>query len=170
MKIKEAIEIINGTTSSVSAKYLNNALRISSKNTAIYGDWFLKMPMNAINWESIRKEWGGLSPDIKAIDLARVMNVIQRLLDTPVNERFPEKKYRLRWIDDSDCSKNYIGLHRPTVNYPIIDWYITSTTDNKSNNYHELWTESELEQLKKDNPRLAPAIDAMKEPVEDKDE
>lgn len=34
----------------------------------------------------------------------------------------------------------------------------------------EIFTESELNQLKKDNPRLAPAIDAMKEPAEDKDE
>ena len=88
MKIKEAIEIINGTTSTVSVKESNDVLKISSKNTAIYGDWFLKMPMNAISWESIRKEWGGLSPDIKAIDLARVMDVIQQLLDTPVKERF----------------------------------------------------------------------------------
>lgn len=107
-----------------------------------------------------------LPADVKA----QISGIIGKFLRTPVKERFPEKKYRLRWIDDSDCSKNYIGLHRPTVNYPIIDWYITSTTDNKLNNYHELWTESELEQLKKDNPRLAPAIDAMKEPVEDKDE
>ena len=79
MKIKEAIEIINGTTSTVSVKESNDVLKISSKNTAIYGDWFLKMPMNAISWESIRKEWGGLSPDIKAIDLARVMDVIQQI-------------------------------------------------------------------------------------------
>lgn len=106
--------------------------------------------------------------DIKG--LYTLLEITKEYVDTPIKERFPEKKYRLRWIDDSDCSKNYIGLHRPTVNYPIIDWYITSTTDNKLNNYQELWTESELEKLKKDNPRLAPAIDAMKEPAEDKDE
>lgn len=32
----------------------------------------------------------------------------------------------------------------------------------------EIFTESELEQLKKDNPRFAPAIDAMKEPAEER--
>ncbi len=159
MKIKEAIKIINGTTSTVSAKYLNNALRISSKNTEIYGDWFLKMPMNVISWESIRKEWGGLSPNIKAKDLARVMDVIQQLLDTPVKERFPEKKYRLRWIDDQGHYKNYLNLNSNGA-WVFVDDEIDA----------EIFTESELEQFKKDNPRFAPAIDAMKEPAEDKDE
>ena len=161
MKIKEAVEIINGTTSTVSAKYLNNALRISSKNTEIYGDWFLKMPMNAISWESIRKEWGGLSPNIKAKDLARVMDVIQRLLDTPVNERFSEKKYRLRWIDDN-LGKTFLGFNNQWT-----EKFWSTYGDPTSNT---IFTESELEQLKKDNPHLASAIDAMKEPVEDKDE
>ena len=161
MKIKEAIEIINGTTSTVSAKYLNNALRISSKNTEIYGDWFLKMPMNAISWESIRKEWGGLSPNIKAKDLARVMDVIQRLLDTPVEERFPEKKYRLRWIDDK-LGKTFLGFNN--------QWTEKFWSTYGVPNSNTIFTESELEQLKKDNPHLAPAIDAMKEPAEDKDD
>ncbi|MBB1109919.1 hypothetical protein H5S11_10470, partial [Limosilactobacillus sp. pH52_RY] len=102
MKIKEAIEIINGMTSTVSAKESNDVLQISSKNTAIYGDWFLEMPMNATNWEPIRKEWGSLSPNIRPEDLALVMDVVQRLIDTPTKERFPEKKYRLRWIDSND--------------------------------------------------------------------
>ena len=167
MKIKEALNFINATTT-VRAKVDGDYLNVFSKDM-ISDNWFLKLNTKAINWDTVLKHWGGLT-DVAPEDLARAMDAIQRLLDTPVEERFPEKKYRLRWIDDSDCSKNYIGLHRPTVNYPIIDWYITSTTDNKLNNYHELWTESELEQLKKDNPRLAPAIDAMKEPAEDKDE
>ena len=167
MKIKEALNFINATTT-VRAKVDGDYLNVFSKDM-ISDNWFLKLNTKAINWDTVLKHWGGLT-DVAPEDLARAMDAIQRLLDTPVEERFPEKKYRLRWIDDSDCSKNYIGLHLPTVNYPIIDWYITSTTDNKLNNYHELWTESELEQLKKDNPRLAPAIDAMKEPAEDKDE
>lgn len=158
MKIKEAIKIINGTTSTVSAKYLNNALRISSKNTEIYGDWFLKMPMNVISWESIRKEWGGLSPNIKAKDLARVMDVIQQLLDTPVKERFPEKKYRLRWIDGEDGFATYISYTKLES-----EWWLSKRGGGTS----MIFTESELEHLKKDNPRLAPAIEAMKEEVKD---
>ena len=159
MKIEEAIEIINGSTSTVSVKESNDVLQISSKNTAIYGDWFLKMPMNAISWESIRKEWGGLSPDIKAIDLARVMDVIQRLLDTPVKKRSSEKKYRLRWIDDRNGKTNYVYLDINAT------WHMITLGD-----FADTFTESELEQLKKDNPRFAPAIDAMKEPAEVKDD
>ena len=154
MKIKEAVEIINGSTSTVSVKESNDVLQISSKNTAIYGDWFLKMPVNAISWESIRKEWGGLSPDIKAIDLARVMDVIQRLLDTPVKKRSSEKKYRLRWIDDRNGKANYVYLDIDAT------WRMVTLK-----NFADIFTESGLEQLKKDNSRFAPAIDAMKEEV-----
>lgn len=161
MKIKEAIEIINGTTSSVSAKDSDNVLHISSKNTAIYGDWFLKMPMNAISWESIRKEWGGLSPNIRPEDLARVMDVVQRLIDTPIKERFPEKKYRLRWIDD-DAGESFLGLYGKTEGHIDPYWFLFGTSS-----LDTIFTESELEQLKKDNPRLAPAIDAMKEETKD---
>lgn len=168
MKIDEAVNIINSTKTAVAGLWKEKIYFYANDGVDKF-DWFLMMPPKANNWNDVEEDFEALY-SIALKDLARVMDVIQRLLDTPVNERFPEKKYRLRWIDDSDCSKNYIGLHRPTVNYPIIDWYITSTTDNKLNNYHELWTESELEQLKKDNPRLAPAIDAMKEPVEDKDD
>lgn len=164
MKIKEAIKIIN-STKTVRASLGKEKIYFYEYTVSKF-DYFLVMPQKANNWDNVEEDFEALYSTTPK-DLARVMDVIQRLLDTPVNERFPEKKYRLRWIDDSDCSKNYIGLHRPTVNYPIIDWYITSTTDNKSNNYHELWTESELEQLKKDNPRLAPAIDCMKEEVKE---
>ena len=160
MKIKEAIEIINGMTSIVSAKESNNVLQISSKNTAIYGDWFLEMPMNATNWEPIRKEWGSLSPNIRPEDLALVMDVVQRLIDTPTKERFPEKKYRLRWISDRRTSDN-----GEIPNYLFLEngaWQFMNMKSGAS-----IFTESELEQLKKDNPRLAPAIDAMKEEVKD---
>ena len=166
MKIKEALNFINATTT-VRAKVDDGVMYINEKLNSD-DDWFMRVSLYQAGWSAITADFDTcLDDDVDVMDLARVMDVIQRLLDTPVKERFPEKKYRLRWIDDSDCSKNYIGLHRPTVNYPIIDWYITSTTDNKLNNYHELWTESELDQLKKDNPRFAPAIDAMKEEVKD---
>lgn len=139
MKIKEAIEIINGTTSTVSAKYLNNALRISSKNTEIYGDWFLKMPMNAISWESIRKEWGGLSPNIKAKDLARVMDVVQRLLDTPVKDRFPEKKYTIQVIANYDSA--YLNCRKE-------DNSMTFCDDIETDHVKTRFTQAEIDELK----------------------
>ncbi|MCC4421762.1 hypothetical protein LMB96_05365 [Limosilactobacillus reuteri] len=145
MKIKEAIEIINGTTSTVSAKYLNNALRISSKNTEIYGDWFLKMPMNAISWESIRKEWGGLSPNIKAKDLARVMDVVQRLLDTPVKDRFPEKKYTIQVIANYDSA--YLNCRKE-------DNSMTFCDDIETDHVKTRFTQTEIDELKQ-RPDLA---------------
>ena len=129
-----------------------------------YNDWFLMMRIGVTSWDSICKDWDCLS-DIKPQDLARVMDVVQRLLDTPVKERFPEKKYRLRWIDSNDGRDDeFIGpetyLGRSEDN-GVLYW----TTFQKFG--AEIFTESELEQLKKDNPRLAPAIDAMKEEVKD---
>ncbi|QDK48322.1 hypothetical protein [Limosilactobacillus reuteri] len=163
MKIKEAVNRIKSTSLSINAWEREGYIHIFWNTFTI-----LVVPYEA----KTMFDCHFVNPHIKlpADVKAQISGIIGKFLRTPIRERFPEKKYRLRWIDDSDCSKNYIGLHRPTVNYPIIDWYITSTTDNKLNNYHELWTESELEQLKKDNPRLAPAIDAMKEPAEDKDD
>ena len=85
--------------------------------------------------------------------------LIEELLHTPVEERFPEKKYRLRWIDDRNGKTNYVYLDINAT------WHMITLGD-----FADTFTESELEQLKKDNPRFAPAIDAMKEPAEDKDE
>lgn len=161
MKIKEAVNRIESTSKSIFAWEHEGYIHISWNTFTILVVPYEAKTMFDCHFVNPNLE---LPADVKA----QISGIIGKFLRTPIRERFPEKKYRLRWIDDSDCSKNYIGLHRPTVNYPIIDWYITSTTDNKLNNYHELWTESELEKLKKDNPRLAPAIDAMKEPAEGK--
>ena len=165
MKIKEFMEKVN-ENERMEAEEVDGVI-------AIYNDSDLavvEIPCDATNLLEIKFVENYYLYSFGKSSREYLSALIEEFLHTSIKERFPEKKYRLRWIDDSDCSKNYIGLHLPTVNYPIIDWYITSTTDNKLNNYHELWTESELEQLKKDNPRLAPAIDAMKEPAEDKDE
>ncbi|WP_229285936.1 hypothetical protein [Limosilactobacillus reuteri] len=122
-----------------------------------YNDWFLMMRIGVTSWDSICKDWDCLS-DIKPQDLARVMDVVQRLLDTPVKERFPEKKYRLRWIDSKvqEGPATYLGR---TGSGDSIYWSTFSVIG------AETFTEPELEQLKKDNPRLALAIDTMKEEV-----
>ena len=153
MKIKEAIKIINST----------KTVRASLEKEKIYFyeytvgkfDYFLVMPQKANNWDNVKEDFEALySTTLK--DLARVMDVIQRLLDTPVKERFPEKKYCLRWIDDHDHCKNYLDLSSDGV-WDFVDDEIDAV----------IFTESELEQLKTDNPHLAPAIDAMKEEVKD---
>lgn len=158
MKIKEAVKIINNTTSTVSAEEANSYLHIYHRDRESCNDWFLAIPTNATNWGSICKDWDCLF-NIDPKDLARVMDVIQRLLDTPVNKRFPEKKYHLRWFNGQNGFKNYLDFDSDG------DWELWSSRDDA-----QTFTESELEQLKKNNPHLAPAIDAMKEPAEGKDE
>lgn len=155
MKIEEAIEIINGSAITVLAKESNGFLHMYRRDFRVHANWFLEMPIDATNWDSICSDWDCLC-NIEPQDLARVMDVIQRLLDTPVKERFPEKKYCLRWIDDHDHCKNYLDLNSDGV-WDFVEDEIDA----------EIFTESELEQLKKDNLRFAPAIDAMKEEVKD---
>ena len=158
MKIDEAVKFINGTNTAF-AEVEDDDLIIFEHNR-ISDDWFLIFPTKAKTWHSIIDDEDCLT-DVEPQDLARVMDVIQRLLDTPVEERFPEKKYRLRWIDDK-LGKTFLGFNNQwTEKFWSTYGVPTSNT---------IFTESELEQLKKDNPHLAPAIDAMKEPAEDKDE
>ena len=78
--------------------------------------------------------------------------LIEEFLETPIDERYPEKKYRLRWIDDTNGSKNYIEC----PDY----WSFEGL-------HPETFPEQELNDLKNKHPRFALAIDAMKEPVED---
>lgn len=74
----------------------------------ISDNWFLKLNTKAINWDTVLKHWGGLT-DVAPEDLARAMDVIQRLLDTPVNERFPEKKYRLVAKRETSFHPKYVS-------------------------------------------------------------
>ena len=155
MKIKEAIKIIN-STKTVRASLEKEKIYFYEYTVSKF-DYFLVMPQKANNWDNVDEDFVALYSTTPK-DLARVMDVIQRLLDTPVEERFPEKKYRLRWIDD-ELGETFLGFSNGLIkNY----W---STFNAPTSN--TIFTESELEQLKKDNPRLAPAIDAMKEEVKD---
>ena len=153
MKIDEAVKFINGTNTAF-AEVEDGDLIIFEHNR-VSDDWFLRFPTKAKTWRSIIDDEDCLT-DVEPQDLARVMDVIQRLLDTPVEERSSEKKYRLRWIDDRKGKANYV--------YSDIDdtWRVVTLK-----HFADIFTESELEQLKKDNPRFAPAIDAMKEEVKD---
>lgn len=155
MKIKEAIKIIN-STKTVRASLEKGKIYFYEYTVSKF-DYFLVMPQKANNWDNVEEDFEALYSTTPK-DLARVMDVIQRLLDTPVEERFPEKKYRLRWFDD-ELGETFLGFSNGLIkNY----W---STFNAPTSN--TIFTESELEQLKKDNPRLAPAIDAMKEEAKD---
>ena len=159
MKIKEALKFINATTT-VRAKVDDGVMYINEKLNSD-DDWFMRISLCQSGWPAITVDFDTCLDDVDVMDLARVMDVVQRLICTQVKERFPEKKYRLRWIDDK-LGKTFLGFNNQwTEKFWSTYGVPTSNT---------IFTESELEQLKKDNPHLAPAIDAMKEPAEDKDE
>ena len=162
MKIDEAVDIINGTTT-VKAKYNNHSIFVCFKFLPFDGHCFLALRADVKTWDCVTLVSGAIDEVIPE-DLARVMDVVQRLLDTPVKDRFPEKKYRLRWLDSDDPKldhETYLGR-----DYPDSGGY-NWVTCNKD--MAEVFTEHELEKLKDENADYAMIIDAMKEEVKGND-
>ena len=151
MKIDELVAKLN-ELKSLRAKKESNGILIYSKQSTDY-DFFFALAYKVESLADVAFDWDCLD-DVKPADLYKALNLIDCFLHTPIDERSPEKKYRLRWIDEDDGDRNYLVI--------TSGWYLTNIIDDKK----AVFTESELEQLKRDAPRLAPAIDAMKEPVE----
>ena len=160
MKIKEAIEIINGSTITVLAEESNGFLHMYHRDFKVNDNWFLEMPIDVTNWDSICSDWYCLS-NIEPQDLARVMDVIQRLLDTPVEERFPEKKYRLvanpnSFEQTGTYATKYVACIQDGMD--CFSFVYGGPT---------VFSEKELKQIEELHPNIAPAIDTMKEEVKD---
>lgn len=151
MKIKEFIEKVN-EHDEMRAKKIDKRIAIGTPNNM----GIFTIPEDATNFIEIDTWATSNSLYWKKEDREYLSALIEEFLHTPVKERFPEKKYCLRWIDDHDHCKNYLDLNSYGV-WDFVDDEIDA----------EIFTESELEQLKTDNPHLAPAIDAMKEEVKD---
>ena len=149
MKIKEFIEKVN-EHDGMRAKKIYKKIAIGTPNNM----GIFSIPEDATNFIEIDTWATSNSLYWKKEDREYLSALIEEFLHTPVKERFPEKKYCLRWIDDHDHCKNYLDLSSDGV-WDFVDDEIDAA----------IFTESELEQLKTDNPHLAPAIDAMKEEV-----
>ena len=124
-----------------------------------FGDNFEGWPEEWLDpefWDITTEEASKVIFDLNDELRDKIADLINQYIATPVEERFPEKKYRLRWINDQGHYKNYLNLNSNGA-WVFVDDEIDA----------DIFTESELEQLKKDNPRFAPAIDAMKEDVKD---
>ena len=160
MKIDEAVKFINGTNTAF-AEVEDGDLIIFEHNR-VSDDWFLRFPTKAKTWRSIIDDEDCLT-DVEPQDLARVMDVVQRLLDTPVKDRFSEKKYLLVIKRENPFCPKYVSNIITELSGLGFDLSI----DEKE---ARIFSEKELNQIKKREPSLAPAIDAMKEPVEDKDD
>ena len=155
MKIDEAVKFINGTNTAF-AEVEDGDLIIFEHNR-VSDDWFLRFPTKAKTWRSIIDDEDCLT-DVEPKDLARVMDFIQRLLDTPVEERFPEKKYRLVGKRETSFHPKYVSNIITGFDELVFDLSI----DEKE---ARIFSEKELNQIKEREPSLALAIDTMKEEV-----
>ena len=157
MKIDEAVDIINGTTT-VKAKYSNHSIFVCFKFLPFDGYCFLALRADVKTWDGVTLVSGAIDEVIPE-DLARVMDTVQRLLDTPVKERFPEKKYRLVANPNSleetgTYATKYVAC-------------IENSMDSFSFVYGgpTIFSEKDLKQIEESHPNIAPAIEAMKEEV-----
>ena len=161
MKIDEAVDIINGTTT-VKAKYDNHSIFVCFKFLPFDGHCFLALRANVNIWNGVTLVSGAIDEVIPE-DLARVMDTVQRLLDTPIKERFPEKKYRL--------VANPNSLEQAGTYATKYVACIENSMDSFSFIYGgpTIFSEKDLKQIEESHPNIAPAIEAMKEEVKDDD-
>lgn len=162
MKIKEAIKIIN-STKTVRASLEKEKIYFYEYTVSKF-DYFLVMPQKANNWDNVEEDFDALYSTTPK-DLARVMDVIQRLLDTPVEERFPEKKYVLsamRCAEGPVPVKQYVDAINISTNN--VEFHF-GLADEKADAME--FTQKELDNLSDFFPK--DAIDAMKEEVKDDD-
>lgn len=151
MKIDELAEKLN-ELESLRIEKRSDGMIIYSKDNTDY-DFFFSLGYKNKSLTDVGFDWSCLD-DVKPADLYKALNLIDCFLHTLIDERSPEKKYRLRWIDDNDGTSNYLD-------YLAGEWRLFANED------VHIFTETELQQLKINNPRFSPIIDAMKEPVED---
>lgn len=151
MKIKEAVNRIESTSKSIFAWEREGYIHIAFNTFTVLVVPYEAKTMFDCHFVNPNLE---LPADVKA----QLSGIIGKFLRTPIKERFPEKKYCLRWFDD-DAGKTFLGFCESWGQkyWSLFDMQTSST----------IFTESELEQFKRENPKLAPAIDAMKEPAED---
>lgn len=157
MKTKEALNLINATTT-VRAKVDDGVMYINEKLNSD-DDWFMRISLCQSGWSAITADFDTcLDDDVDVMDLARVMDVVQRLICTPVNKRFLEKTYRLVVERETSFHPKYVSNIITGFDELVFDL-------SKDEKEARIFVEKELNQIKEREPSLAPAIDAMKEEV-----
>ena len=157
MKIKEALNFINATTT-VRAKVDDGVMYINEKLNSD-DDWFMRISLCQSGWSAITAVFDTcLDDDVDVMDLARVMDVVQRLICTPVNKRFLEKTYRLVVKRETSFHPKYVSNIITGFDELVFDL-------SKDEKEARIFVEKELNQIKEREPSLAPAIDSMKEEV-----
>lgn len=83
-----------------------------------------------------------------------------KFLETPIKERFPEKKYRLVWQEDSN---NPWLIGRNGLDH----WFIDGKGYLKAENYQIEFTDAELKKIAGDDEKMLERLNAVKEEVPD---
>lgn len=128
-------------------------------NFDFHNRWFLSLQTDEVNLKA-NYDWGCLE-DVNINDLRIILSLVKELQDTPAKDRFPEKEY-------------YLVANRELKQYGTNAMKYVNCIYNGSNEFSleygepAKFSERELGNIKKLCPFIAPAIDAMKEPVEEK--
>ena len=105
-------------------------------------------------------DWDELNR-IRPENLLRVLSLVRELQKTPVEKRFPEKKYRLIAIPDAlkefgDETIKYV--HQINATWGSFQFVFGEPT---------VFSESVLKEIEKSYPMMKPSIEAMKEEAKD---
>ena len=135
MKLNEALNAID-TTGGLETRILGGNLLIFGRNSQ---NWFLKVPFDATTWLYVEENWESLD-GVYHIDLRLALNVVQKLIDTPVEERFmEEKKYTIQVIT---------GNEESYLNYDTESGHINFRDDAEIGSIKTEFTQSEIDTLK----------------------
>lgn len=128
MKIDEFIEKVNQVAYAEERNYIIKVY--SSKQGKNFNNWFLILNIG-LQGVIANHDWDCLD-DINSVDLFYILGLVQELKKTPIEERFPEKQYRLRWLKDSNGAIN-------SLNYSDGEWSCVDI------HYAKQYSEQELE-------------------------
>ena len=149
MKVNEFIEKVN-ENDFMSAKDRGAIITVYEGSD----QELISIPLNATNWFETHARWYDFQETVSKRNREYLSALIEEFIHTPIKDRYVEKRYRLRWIDYPDGATNYLMNFGGSWNVAF-------------GHLKGAFTESQLEELKRENPKLAPAIEAMKEEVEE---
>lgn len=153
MKINELVKEVNSYFLSLKAiKRDDGILIISSNDEAL-----LLVPEKATNFMEVHFYVDNQGMYFTKANREYLSVLIEEFLHTPINDRFPEKEWYLCIGVNSKGHKVYL----------VRDYDAREIVTNINKDCMSPFTDRQVEELKKEFPKLAPAIDAMKEPVED---
>lgn len=154
MKIDELAEKLN-ELESLRIEKRSDGMIIYSKDNTDY-DFFFSLGYKNKSLTDVGFDWSCLD-DVKPTDLHKALNLVDCFLHTPIEERFPEKEWYLCIGVNSKGHKVYL----------VRDYDAREIVTNINKDCMSPFTDRQVEELKEEFPKLAPSIDAMKEPAED---